>query len=75
MPTLELKALNACFGKVLDVGAGVGSHALQLQEFGIDVTAIDISAHAVTIMKQRGIKKVFELVSFQLKRSTTRYYS
>jgi SAM-dependent methyltransferase len=67
MPTLELKALNACFGKVLDVGAGVGSHALQLQEFGIDVTAIDISAHAVTIMKQRGIKKVFEHSIFSVK--------
>ena len=43
-------------GKVLDVGAGVGSHALVLQQRGLDVTAMDISASAVTIMKQRGLK-------------------
>lgn len=57
MPTLEHKALALCFGKVLDVGAGVGSHTLILQEAGLDVTAIDISADAVKIMQQRGVKK------------------
>lgn len=60
MPELELKALNLCKGKVLDVGAGVGSHALILQKRGLDVTAMDISASAVTIMKQRGLKKAIE---------------
>lgn len=60
MPELELKALDLCFGKVLDVGAGVGSHALVLQQRGLDVTAMDISASAVTIMKQRGLKKAIE---------------
>ena len=59
MPELELQALANCKGKVLDVGAGVGSHALFLQKEGIDVTAIDISAEAVNIMKQRGVKKAF----------------
>ncbi|WP_256002506.1 class I SAM-dependent methyltransferase [Pedobacter deserti] len=57
MPELELKALDACRGKVLDVGAGVGSHALVLQGRGFDVTGMDISEEAVTIMKQRGLKK------------------
>jgi SAM-dependent methyltransferase len=57
MPELERHALNLCYGKVLDVGAGVGSHALLLQERGLDVTAIDISAEAVQIMQQRGVKK------------------
>lgn len=60
MPELELKALDLCRGKVLDVGAGVGSHALVLQDRGVDVTGMDISAPAVTIMKQRGLKQAIE---------------
>lgn len=59
MPVLELQALQLCNGKVLDIGAGVGSHALLLQAFNIDVTAIDISEAAVSIMKDRGVKKAF----------------
>ncbi|MDQ0969330.1 SAM-dependent methyltransferase [Flavobacterium sp. W4I14] len=59
MPVLELQALHMCSGKVLDIGAGVGSHALLLQAFNIDVTAIDISEAAVNIMKARGVKKAF----------------
>ena len=59
MPELELKALEMCVGKTLDVGAGVGSHALILQNFNIDVTAIDICDDAVKIMKKRGVKKAF----------------
>nr|WP_068886885.1 class I SAM-dependent methyltransferase [Pedobacter panaciterrae] len=60
MPELELKALELCKGKVLDVGAGVGSHALILQKRGLNVTGMDISAPAVTIMKQRGLKQAIE---------------
>jgi SAM-dependent methyltransferase len=60
MPELELKALSLCRDKVLDVGAGVGSHALVLQKRGFDVTGMDISSAAVTIMKQRGLKKAIE---------------
>lgn len=60
MPELELKALELCNGKVLDVGAGVGSHALILQKRGLNVTGMDISAPAVTIMRQRGLKQAIE---------------
>ena len=60
MPELELKALELCQGKVLDVGAGVGSHALILQQRGLDVTGMDISSPAVAIMRQRGLKKAIE---------------
>lgn len=57
MPEIELKALGLCKGSVLDVGAGVGSHALLLDKKGVDVTAIDISSTAVAIMQERGVKK------------------
>ena len=55
---LEKKALVSCFGKVLDVGAGVGPHSLALQTMGLDVYAIDISTEACEIMKKRGLKNV-----------------
>ncbi|MET4082394.1 SAM-dependent methyltransferase [Pedobacter sp. UYP30] len=57
MPDLEINALHLCKGKILDVGAGVGSHALVLQNFNVNVTAVDISEIAVKIMKQRGVKQ------------------
>lgn len=54
---LELRALDLCRGHVLDVGAGAGPHALELQRRGIDVTAIDIAPECVTIMRERGVHK------------------
>lgn len=56
MPKIELEALNLCKGEILDVGAGVGSHALILDQKGFDVTAIDTSPLAVKIMQNRGVK-------------------
>ena len=58
MPHLEQKALNMAYGKVLDIGAGAGCHALALQERGLDVKAIDISPLSCEVMKERGIKDV-----------------
>ena len=60
MPDLEWMALEQCRGKVLDIGAGAGSHSLLLQEQGIDVTALDISPLCISVMKERGVKKVIE---------------
>ncbi len=51
MPDLEKMALSVCEGRVLDIGAGTGSHAICLQQLGFEVTAIDTSKTAVEIMK------------------------
>lgn len=60
MPKLEQKALQLAKGKVLDVGCGAGSHALELQnERKLDVTAIDISENAIEACKLRGLKNAF----------------
>lgn len=58
MPILEQKALSLAKGKVLDVGAGAGCHALALQAQSIAVKAIDISPQSCQAMLQRGVKDV-----------------
>lgn len=67
MPDLELMALQLCKGKTLDIGAGAGSHALYLQDRNLDVTAIDISEGAVTVMKERGVEQASVQDIFTLK--------
>ena len=60
MPDLELLALSKCRGRVLDIGAGAGSHALILQQRGLQVEAMDISGFAVDIMKERSVMQAFQ---------------
>ncbi|NDV81921.1 bifunctional 2-polyprenyl-6-hydroxyphenol methylase/3-demethylubiquinol 3-O-methyltransferase UbiG [Bacteroides sp. 51] len=58
MPILEQTALKLAQGKILDVGAGSGCHALALQEMKKEVCAIDISPLSVEVMKEQGVKDV-----------------
>jgi len=56
LPSLERYALAQCSGRVLDIGAGAGRHALEVQKRGLEVVAIDISPDAVCIMEERGVR-------------------
>lgn len=57
-PDYEHVAIEACRGKVLDLGAGAGCHSLVLQNQGVDVTALDISSHAAEAMHLQGLSQV-----------------
>lgn len=60
MPALEHTALELCRGKILDIGACAGSHALWLQQQKKDITALEISALCCQVMKQRGVQRAIQ---------------
>lgn len=55
LPALERTALGLCRGRVLDLVAGAGRHALDLQVLGHEVVAVDPLPEAVAIMRDRGV--------------------
>jgi SAM-dependent methyltransferase len=57
-PAVERRALRFATGRVLDVGAGAGRVALELQARGRDVVAIDVSPGAVQVARDRGVGDV-----------------
>lgn len=56
MPRLEQKALQLCYGKILDVGCGAGSHSLYLQEQNLIAVGLDVSPGAITVCNKRGLR-------------------
>ncbi len=70
LPDWERTAMEHCKGRILDIGAGAGSHALILEQRGFDVLSIDISLSAVEVMKQRGVKNVKNIDVFDLEGET-----
>lgn len=57
----ETRVLERCRGRVLDVGAGAGRHALHLQGRGLEVCAIDVVPQALAIMRARGVRTAREV--------------
>ena len=67
LPEIEGYALTLCEGHVLDVGAGSGVHSLILQQHGLEVDALEISANACKVLKERGVTSVLNQDVFELK--------
>ncbi len=67
MPLPEQQALLLAQGKILDVGAGSGTHSIWLQKHGKDVTALDFSEYGNKVLKDRKINKVIHTDFFQYK--------
>ena len=57
---LEEIALSLCDGRILDIGAGTGTHALWLQKHQMQVDALENSPFACQWMRQKGVQNVIE---------------
>lgn len=62
--SVERRALRWVRGRVLDAGVGAGRVALELQERGRDVVAIDVSPGAVQVAQRRGVRDA-RLLAFE----------
>jgi SAM-dependent methyltransferase len=73
MTKLELMALQLCTGKILDIGAGAGSHVLWLQQNKADVTALEISPLACEVMAKRGVTTIInqDIFTYHVERYDT----
>tara|TARA_Y100000310_G_scaffold298681_1_gene332842 strand:+ start:21444 stop:22160 length:717 start_codon:yes stop_codon:yes gene_type:complete len=60
LSVLENLALIECSGRILDIGAGAGAHALMLQARDLEVYALENSPGCVEVMRQSGVTHVIE---------------
>ena len=67
MDEMERIALQLCKGKILDAGAGAGSHSLCLQDNDLEVDALDISPGCIEVMAKREVKSIIHQNLFSLK--------
>lgn len=66
MPFLEQYAMNMVEGKVVDLGAAAGCHALHLQSMNVDVTALEQDKTACDLMRKRGVVNVLHRDALEL---------
>jgi SAM-dependent methyltransferase len=58
-PAVDRGCIDRVRGRVLDIGAGAGRASLALQQRGVAVTALDVSAGAVEVCRRRGVDDTF----------------
>ena len=66
MDKTEQMALDSCKGTVLDIGAGTGCHALELQNRGFEVFANEKSELLCKVMHMQGIKNIMQTDLWEL---------
>lgn len=72
-PAYDHRALERVRGRVLDIGLGAGRTTLALQERGVEVTGLDVSAGAVKVSRARGVRDVVHASVDEHARSGRRY--
>jgi SAM-dependent methyltransferase len=70
---LVQEASRRAVGRVLDIGCGAGRFAVQLQEQGHEVVAIDVSPLAIAVCKRRGVRDARVLSITGIPRSLGRF--
>ena len=60
LPDVEQKALSLSKGKILDIGAGAGTHTLHLLEQGKEVVALEKSQLCCDVMEERGVNEIIQ---------------
>lgn len=73
---IEKIALDLAADPVLDAGAGIGRHTLELQSRGMSVTALDIHPEFVRLMLDRGVvdARVADVRNIELDGFATVYF-